>query len=342
LTERICFIGPLNEGNYPVGGDQYKNQLLLSEMKAHGFLVTVVDTVRWKHNISVWLKILVCFMTHFKFKGIIISASTNSALRFIGMAQLFPFIKGKINYWVIGGILHKKVKKNPNLVELLKNTRKIAVETRFMYEQLLEMGLNNIVQIPNFKNFDIEKLPYRLKKQKDDKKRLVYVSRICEEKGVEVIFKAFPNRDNLEIHFFGPVKSDFQERFNNLLNENSNFKYLGMLNLQEDIETSLNILGSYDIFLFPSFWESEGHPGALIDAMTSGLAIVATDWNSNAEFTNGNGLFIPTNDAEALKKAVDFYIENPTELEKHQIKSSERAKEYHSSNICPKYLNSLS
>jgi hypothetical protein len=137
-------------------------------------------------------------------------------------------------------------------------------------------------------------------------------------------------------------KQEKAESFNNLLNENSNFKYLGMLNLQEDIETSLNILGSYDIFLFPSFWESEGHPGALIDAMTSGLAIVATDWNSNAEFTNGNGLLIPIKDAEALKNAVDFYIENPTELEKHQIKSSERAKEYHSSNICPKYLNSLS
>jgi len=45
--------------------------------------------------------------------------------------------------------------------------------------------------------------------------------------------------------------------------------------------------------LFPTYYEGEGFPGTIIDAFSSGLPAIATDWRYNSELiSNGETGFI--------------------------------------------------
>jgi glycosyltransferase involved in cell wall biosynthesis len=59
---------------------------------------------------------------------------------------------------------------------------------------------------------------------------------------------------------------------------------------------------SADIFVFPSYTESFGHP--LIEAMASGLPIVASDIAVNRELCAGAAVYFPVFDAGACAEAI--------------------------------------
>jgi len=67
-----------------------------------------------------------------------------------------------------------------------------------------------------------------------------------------------------------------------------------------------NLLKTFDIFVLPSLWE--GTPRALLEAMTSGLPIVATDIGPNREILSSNkGLLVKLNKksiGEGVSKAL--------------------------------------
>ena len=78
----------------------------------------------------------------------------------------------------------------------------------------------------------------------------------------------------------------------------NNIKFLGT---RYDIEDLLNIL---DVFVLSSF--SEGLSVVLIEACATGKPIVATNVGGNAEIVEheGNGLLVPSDQPEALAKAI--------------------------------------
>jgi glycosyltransferase involved in cell wall biosynthesis len=73
------------------------------------------------------------------------------------------------------------------------------------------------------------------------------------------------------------------------------------LGLRRDRET---LYAAMDIFVLPSHWE--GLSLALVEAMGSGRAVVATDVGGNPEVvTNGRtGLLVPPNDHQSLTDAL--------------------------------------
>jgi glycosyltransferase involved in cell wall biosynthesis len=342
VKHKICFIGPVNIGKYPQGGDQYKNQLLVNELKITSNL-DVIDTVTWKTNPIVWIRLITNLLFHKKYDYVNVSASTNSALKIIKLSSYIPNLIPKINYWVIGGMLHKVLEKDSGLVQILKDVQKIVVETDVMFRALNRLELKQTIRIPNFKDFSLVNLNNRVIKENGQTLKLVFLSRICPEKGVDVILETAKmfHSNEIEIHFFGPIQNNYKEQFQLEVSQLSFVKYHGMLNLQDDMENSLNLLSEFDVFLFPTYWVSEGHPGALIDALAAGLAIVASDWNSNDEFINSNGQLIEVNNAVALTNAIKFYIQNPHILFEHKRNSLQMANQYHISNIAPQYLTSL-
>jgi N-acetylgalactosamine-N,N'-diacetylbacillosaminyl-diphospho-undecaprenol 4-alpha-N-acetylgalactosaminyltransferase len=106
-----------------------------------------------------------------------------------------------------------------------------------------------------------------------------------------------------------------------------------------------------DFFVLCSF--TEGFPNALLEAMAIGLPSISTNClsgplellNENEEITINDGefyigkygLLINNDDHLGLRKAMDYFHNNPNEREKFSALSLERAQQYNLDNIYAKF-----
>lgn len=67
-----------------------------------------------------------------------------------------------------------------------------------------------------------------------------------------------------------------------------------------------SVLARHDALVFPTWYEGEGMPGAVIEAMQAGLPVIASRWRSLPELVEDgvNGLLVPPRDVAALAQAM--------------------------------------
>ncbi|MGB5948798.1 MAG: glycosyltransferase family 4 protein [Parvibaculum sp.] len=72
------------------------------------------------------------------------------------------------------------------------------------------------------------------------------------------------------------------------------------------------LLAESDIFAFPTYYRNEAFPIALLEAMSTGLAIVTTPEGAIPDFVHDgeNGILVPQQDRAALANALQRLIEN--------------------------------
>ena len=101
-----------------------------------------------------------------------------------------------------------------------------------------------------------------------------------------------------------------------MINHFRNAKYGGFLNLQE--ESGYTVLSQYDVMIFPTYWEGEGFPGVLVDALIAGLPVIASNWHLNSEVIEEGktGWLIEVNDVTALAEKMKYVIHNRDQLTK--------------------------
>jgi glycosyltransferase involved in cell wall biosynthesis len=89
--------------------------------------------------------------------------------------------------------------------------------------------------------------------------------------------------------------------------------------------------------LFPTYWQGEGFPGAIIDAFVSGVPVIASDWNMNREIIihEKNGLLVPPGDAMSLALAMKRMIFDGELRIKMGKRSNEFARKYHVDYVFP-------
>jgi glycosyltransferase involved in cell wall biosynthesis len=205
------------------------------------------------------------------------------------------------------------------------------VEGEKLKQDLLLMGLLNAEIVPNFKR--IPPLPGTPNRSKYPV-NFVFLSRVTPSKGVTLIFEAVKllntdgYSDSFTVTFFGPLDHKFEITFKDGLNQQ--LVYGGVLDLMNAPAEMYEKLASYNCMLFPTYWESEGLPGVIIDAFIAGLPVIASDWNMNKELIHDwvNGFIIqpinPASLAVAMKKAID----NPDLLKQLSDNARMRAKDY--------------
>lgn len=112
---------------------------------------------------------------------------------------------------------------------------------------------------------------------------------------------------------------------NRLFIENNNLrdriKYTGKL----DSTAVMNELDKADVFLFPSY--NEGLPRVVIEAMSRGLPVIATDIPGHRELLSEEVL-APVKDSDALYRIAKKIIEDPQAYENASVRNLEKAKEY--------------
>lgn len=143
------------------------------------------------------------------------------------------------------------------------------------------------------------------------------VGRLVGEKGVrefltaaEILAKDFPN-----IYFLligERLASDHADPVDDALRRarSSLGARLVLPGMRKDIP---DLMGAMDVFCLPSY--REGMPRTIIEAMMSGLPVVATDIRGSREevVANETGLLVPARDASALTQAFTRLLQDPAE-----------------------------
>lgn len=330
--KKIVFIGPLGRsGGVPETGSSIKNYYILQQLRNLHIPVCVVNTSGWKSNPAIFLKLAWKILTHPKSR-IILSTSFASAYTFI--KYLSKIISpSRLIYWVIGGALAEKIVANNYNRDVYSRLYNIIVEGLSMQTELKKLGIENTTVIPNFKS--ISYYPSLNKSHSEDQPyRFVFLSRILPEKGCDLLIEACRvlNSKGLEqrysLHFYGPIDDVYRQNFMGKIASLSNIDYKGFLDLRQS--ENYNILAEYEAFVFPTYWSTEGFPGIIIDALISGLPIIASLWNMNAELITDQvtGILIPPKNLEALIESLEEAITNPEKMQRMRSDCQAKAKSY--------------
>jgi glycosyltransferase involved in cell wall biosynthesis len=336
---KLVFIGAINQGNPPKGGEEYKNQLLINKINVTFNDSKIIDTYQWIKRPKVWRSLLLNILIK-RVDSVLISASSVSTYRLLNLMQwIRPSLLSKTTYLVIGGYFPEGIRSNRFDWRFYKNLKNVVVEGDLLREIILDKShLFNVKVVPNFKFFIDLSSP--IKKKTEPLFRFVFVGRISEGKGIKEILEAINIlnlKDNaFEVDFFGPMEENF-----NLETEKS--KYCGFLDFQNAPEKAYLKLSEYYCMLFPTFWKGEGFPGVIIDAFVAGLPVIATDWNMNTEIIEEgvNGFIIEPKSSKALAKKMQYVMHNRKELENIRENNLARAKDYHIDKVWPQILDLL-
>lgn len=162
-----------------------------------------------------------------------------------------------------------------------------------------QIGMDSIV-VPNM----VGKEFYYIKRSNPKREtiHLVTTGRLIPEKHFDMLIRAISNITSLPLRLCiignGSEKDKLQKLTYKLHVENR-VHLLGHKSKREIVA----LLQDSDIFVLPS--QSETFGVAYIEALACGLPIIATDCGGPRDIvTNSNGLLIPTNNQQALEKAI--------------------------------------
>ena len=167
---------------------------------------------------------------------------------------------------------------------------------------ILEIGIDagKIIEIPAGieSSWIIDKI-----KTAGQKRKFLFVGRYERRKGIEELYVALNEiikEYDFEFHFVGPIPDNKKIKCNNVI-------YHGSISETKMMKT---IYDNCDILVVPSY--SEGMPNVILEAMASGLSIIATDVGAvNLLISSSAGWLIKPNNKLELKKAMINAIELP-------------------------------
>ena len=273
--------------------------------------VSMIDTYKYKkHLLTLFIN---CVKGLKDSENIIMLPARNGVKVFVPLFIFFnKFFHKKLFYVVVGGWLPEFLLTHPKLKKNIKKLDYVLVETENMKTKLNQMGINNVDILVNFKKITIIQ-SQKLHFDSSLPIKVCTFSRVIKEKGIENAIKcvcAINKKEKKSIYqldIYGPIANEYKEEFNLILKQNEDYvSYKGVIDANKSVET----LNKYSLLLFPTYYEGEGLAGTIIDAFTSGVPVVASDWKYNKEIIkNGyNGFIFKTkNDDELIKILYDVY-----------------------------------
>ena len=189
---------------------------------------------------------------------------------------------------------------------------RVIVFSNIQRDLLIKLGVpsDRVVIIPN----GVDRHKYSpgyssLKYQLKTKKIFVYQGRIATEKNIEALLKAWKLAnlgDDCQLLMVGdgPIRSSLQPHYG----KEHNIIWFGYVSNEQQ---RINILRAADVFILPSL--VEGLSISLLEAMSCGVACVATDAGADGEvLDNGAGVVLDTQGVTAqLKTLLPLFRNHP-------------------------------
>lgn len=322
------------------GGELIKNKLIIERCNELGYKVVTLDTYQCRSRYRKLLLLLVRLMWHFivhPHSTFVFSSAFKNFSPIVKLLNRLPY-KYHLVYWVIGGNLAQRIKEGIYFVDDFKAFSLFIVEGMAMKKDLEALGLKNILYLPNFKKDN--KYTFSLEKRIGNKIRFLFLSRIMKEKGCQYIIESVRQlnneglKDRYEVDFYGQIDPVYHHEFELACRELDNIHYCGVINLSD--EKQYDNIVHYHYMLFPTYWEGEGFPGALADALKVGIPALVSDWNLNPEIiTNGKtGYIFKTHSQESLVNCMrKALLVNNSEYEQMVTNCLEKSNDYKVENV---------
>jgi len=166
--------------------------------------------------------------------------------------------------------------------------------------------------------------------------RLLYVGRLHETKGVDVVLDALePLADQYDFTFTvmgtGPSADSLKQRC-------LNHKWVTFTGHVSMDEVANQMAGS-DMLLIPSIWQ-ENSPGVVIQALGVGVPVIGSNFGGIPELVEHDetGLLLPPGDVQAWRDGLEKVLSDRDTLRRYQANAVGRAGEFDQDYLGAKYL----
>lgn len=233
------------------------------------------------------------------------------------MYQYAPTLKIKLQHYMLRPFVKKICKKSDIVFSYGGKISQIISS--------LGIPENRIIEIPSlidcsWINVSFKKIPTTV--------RILFVGRNERRKGIYELNKAIKLLDNknndLEFHFLGNIPES-----DKIGTDKIKIVYHGVV--VEGFQKQ-KIYDTCDILICPSF--SEGMPNVILEAMSRGLAIIATDVGAISEMVcPKNGVLLEDNSPEIISTSILKITSDKSTLNKLKLNSKSKVEEKFNSEI---------
>ncbi|GAB1258023.1 glycosyltransferase [Aurantivibrio plasticivorans] len=171
---------------------------------------------------------------------------------------------------------------------------------------------------------DVAQKWQELKQRKQEKRKILFMSRLHEKKGIDNLLSAWQNIESKlpdwELDLAGPDYGGYEKKINQLKSSGllKNVEYLGMLKNKEKFQAFYDA----SIFILPSYTENFGV--VIGEALSAGVPVITTEntpWEDIS--VHELGVVMRGNSVEEIQKSLlDMTRLDPTELSKKGEKAS--------------------
>ena len=168
--------------------------------------------------------------------------------------------------------------------------------------------------------------PQKFNKAKTSKKEILLVATLSPQKGIPFLFEALTRlkdqRQDFILNIVGGGPS--QEEYQGLSARMALTDIVKFHGTKTKVELA-EFMRECDFFVLPSLWENS--PCVLIEALASGLPLIATDVGGVSEIVNESiGILLPPKDITSLELNINYMLDH------YQNYSSETLYEYAKAN----------
>lgn len=339
MTKVLFFANVPTSNPRSIGGATVLSKRILEFLKRDSKIVVNHFQIRsfWRPKFQLIDYLIWVFKFPFKIQDYdSISIHATKDMHFVFMPILIFWIKlfkKKYYYHFFAGNFHKQFESKNNFHKrLIKHTvlkaNTLFFETKEMINYFENLGYQNCVWIPNSRKSQKTKL-------RTFNKKFVFISRLVTCKGINEILEIIEYLPKgYSIDFYGPIDSKayslkyFQEK---------NICYKGVI----DSDKVVSVLEDYDILLLPTYCYGEGYPGIIIEALSLGMPVITTNFNSIPEIIqhNYNGYLVPIKNSKKLLRAITSF--NDESYLKYSKNAIESFNQFNSNNVFKKFTDTF-
>ena len=336
----IVLIGPLPIKGDVIGGTKVSFSNLVSDFHhRNNFSTEVINssrpiqgktgiTKRWL-NLRGMVQVLLQLWRASKFSNVVMwNVSPRGAMFAAPLIQAICMLRGcHLVVRLFGGDFDEVYKKSSSFSRWIANKFLLKSDIILLQTNKLVEYFKNRARVEFFPT--TRDMPVRTRTLPTVCQHLLFIGQLRPEKGItEILEMSRHIPADVEITIAGPLMPGFDL---STFDKYSRVKYIGNLS-PEDVPS---VIEAHDAFIFPSYYEGEGYPGVVIEALQLELPIVTTYWKALPELieNNKNGLLVPPRDKNALLDATKKLINEKDFFQVLQKGAKERGEEFRAVNV---------